>query len=478
MKSQFLAGLFATAAATLAAAAGVAWWSAANPQKTIPNRVPGLDGAPTRNATPAVNEKIDIGSIFEKYDGIPPDSVKDSWPRFRGADSSNVAPKTAELADEWPSEGPEILWNVKLLGEGHAAPAVANGRVYIMDYDERKRADALRCISLSDGREIWRRGHKLKLKRNHGFSRTVAAVGNGVVVGIGPKCHVICADAETGDFKWGLDMPREFGAETPFWYTGQCPLIDGETVVLAPAGPETLMLGVQAATGKILWKTHNPGGWRMSHSSIMPVVFNGRKMYVYCALGGVAGVAADGEDAGEILWKTTAWNHSVEAPSPLHLGNGRFFVTAGYGSGGMTFQVGKNWKVKLIETHSPRKGLASEQQTPILLDGLVFGILPKDAGNMRTRLACFDKNDVTRPLWTSPVKFGLGPYLAADDKFFILKDNGTLVMARVSRAGYKELGRANIIPDGRDAWGPMALAGSKLLIRDLSRLYCLELAPK
>jgi len=477
MKSEFTAGLISGALAALAAAAGFAWWLSTDVPEPVPERVAGMDGAPPRNSAATSDEKVEVGSLFSKSDGVPAPPPHASWPRFRGPDSSNVAAGSAELADSWPKGGPKILWSAKLLGEGHAAPAVADGRVYIMDYDEANRADALRCLSLDDGREIWRRGHKVKLKRNHGFSRTVAAVGDGVVVGIGPRCHAICADAETGDLLWGLDMERDFGTETPFWYTGQCPLIDGSTVVLAPAGPKVLMLGIDAKTGKTLWKTPNPGGWRMSHSSVMPAEFNGRKMYVYCALGGVAGVAADGPDAGKILWKTTAWNHSVEAPSPLHLGGGRFFVTAGYGAGGMTFKVEKDWSVEVVETHDPRKGLASEQQTPILWNGLVYGILPKDAGKNRTRLACYGKDDMVHPLWTSPVKFGLGPYLAADGKLFILKDNGILVMARVSRNGYKELGRAEIIPDGRDAWGPMALAGSKLLLRDLSRLFCVELGP-
>jgi len=474
IKSDFIAGLLSGILAAAFAAAGFAWWLETPPPKNIPERVAGMDGAPKVKAAVSA-EKVEIGNLFSKSDGEPDAPTRSSWPRFRGADSSNVAKDSAELADSWPEDGPKVLWSVKLLGEGHAAPAVANGRVYIMDYDETNRADALRCLSLKDGREIWRRGHKVKLKRNHGFSRTVAAVGDGVVVGIGPRCHVICADAETGDLLWGFDLEREFGTETPFWYTGQCPLIDGGTVVLAPAGPEILMMGVEARTGRIVWKTPNPGGWRMSHSSVMPVEFNGRKMYVYCALGGVAGIAADGPDAGTILWKTTAWNHSVEAPSPLHLGDGRFFVTAGYGSGGMTFRVKPDWSVEVEEVHEPTGGLASEQQTPILWNGLVYGILPKDAGKFRTRLACYDKKDLVHPIWTSSAKFGLGPYLVADGKLFILKDNGTLVMSRVSRKGYEELARARIIPDGRDAWGPLALAGSKLLLRDLSRLFCVEL---
>jgi outer membrane protein assembly factor BamB len=36
-----------------------------------------------------------------------------------------------------------------------------------------------------------------------------------------------------------------------------------------------------------------------------------------------------------VLWKTTAWAHSVTSPSPLPIDERRIFLTAGYGGGSM-----------------------------------------------------------------------------------------------------------------------------------------------
>ena len=142
------------------------------------------------------------------------------------------------------------------------------------------------------------------------MSRTIPAVTSRFVVTIGPRCHVMCADSRTGDFLWGIDLEKEYGTETPFWYTGQCPLIDDAVAVIAPAG-KSLLIGVDCASGKVLWETPNTNNWQMSHSSIMPMQLNGRKMYVYCAVGGMAGVSADGDDVGEILWETQQFNSAV-----------------------------------------------------------------------------------------------------------------------------------------------------------------------
>jgi len=219
------------AAVTTAALMGLilmGWWLLHNPTKDFIENIPGMDGRPERSSSRG--EAVEIGSIFAQYDGSPSE-IRAGWPRFRGADFDNIGKENTRLLDDWGSEGPAVSWSVEL-GEGHGGPVVSNGRVYVLDYDEEERADILRCFSLDDGKEIWRRGYNVYVKRNHGMSRTVPAVTDKYVVTIGPKCHVMCVDAGTGDFKWGLDLENDYGAEVPLWYTGQCPLIDDSTAVL------------------------------------------------------------------------------------------------------------------------------------------------------------------------------------------------------------------------------------------------------
>ena len=82
------------------------------------------------------------------------------------------------------------------MGEGYAGAAILDGRVYVMDYDREHKQDALRCLSLADGREIWRYAYPDSVKRNHGMSRTVPAVTDKIVVALGPKCHVVCLNSD------------------------------------------------------------------------------------------------------------------------------------------------------------------------------------------------------------------------------------------------------------------------------------------
>jgi len=450
-------------------------WLRSNPAKGIVAEVPGKDGFV--KGAGGGSAKIDLAGIFEKFDGQP-SALPGEWTNFRGADFSNVVPDASGLVESWGEGGPKKLWSVPV-GDGYAAPAVFGGCVYLMDYDVSKRADAIRCISLEDGKEIWRRSYNVNIKRNHGMSRTIPAVTKDYLVVMGPKCHVLCLDTATGDYRWGLDLQKDYGTEEPLWYTGQCPIIDNGQAIIAPAGTDVLMMAVDCKTGETVWSVPNPNGWKMSHASIIPMTLLGKRMYVYGALGGMFGVSADPETAGQLLWEIP-WDAKVLAPSPVPAGDDLIFATAGYGRGSRLLKLsesGGKIAVEVVYDKPPDQILSCEQQTPIFHDGLLYGIMPKDAGSLKGQLVCY-KPDGTM-VWASgnDNRFGLGPFMKVGDRFLVLGDKGELTMARASAEKFEVLGYADLL-EGHDAWGPLALAGTRLLVRDLKTMTCVELGPQ
>jgi outer membrane protein assembly factor BamB len=247
------------------------WWLLKDPTSKFAESMPGEDNRGADSSM--VSEVVAIGANFQLF-GSAVSTSKASWTHFRGADNDNIVKGSQPLKNSWSGNQPEILWSVGL-GEGHAGPAVYEGKVYMMDYDEAKREDALRCFALEDGKELWRRSYNVSLKRNHGMSRTVPAVTADYVLTIGPRCHVMAVKRETGDLLWGIDMVQQYKAEVPLWFTGQCPLIDNNKAILAPGGT-ALLIAVDIATGKVLWESPNPANLKMSHSSVMPWTFNGK----------------------------------------------------------------------------------------------------------------------------------------------------------------------------------------------------------
>ena len=436
-------------------------------------QAPGADNRPdgaTRSA-----DDVSIGEFFMRY-GEVETSLTGQWNSFRGVDSKNIVVTSEQInfsGDDYP-----VLWSVET-GEGYAAPVIYKGKVYFLDYDEPLKSDALRCFSLETGEELWRRWYRIPLKRNHGFSRTVPAIGDDYIITIGPNGHVMCCDPETGAMRWSLDMQKQFKSVIPGWYAGQCPQVDKDILVLAPAGDELLLAGLDCLTGDIRWTTPNIPGYKMSHASVMPMTLSNKKTYVYIGIGGVCGVSAEEDDRGTLLWQTNQWQPATAAPSPLQISTNQVFLCAGYGTGGALLQVdrqGGTWKATITDQYKPREGLTSEQQTPIFYNNMIISALPNDGGGNRGRLVIYAPSNIRTPVWTSATdeRFAYGPYMIINNHLFAFKEDGELYVYEMLQRSMKLLKKQRIM-NGVDAYGPMAYADGRLIVRDAHNVKCLKI---
>lgn len=447
------------------AVVALAVWYARLDDGSLKVRVPGTDAPP--GADPAALANPVLAGKVIKGDGQVVD-LPGAWPQFRGTERDGISHETTTLARSWPAGGPRELWSLEV-GEGYAGVAIRNGRVFLFDYDREKKQSALRCLALSDGREIWRFAYPLSVKRNHGMTRTVPVVTDRFVVGMDPKCNVICLDAATGELRWGLSLTCEYGTVVPPWYTGQCPLVESNTVILAPGG-QALMLAVELETGKPIWQTPNPRGWAMTHASVMPMTFAGRRSYVYCASGGVAAVASD----GSLLWETVDWKISIATvPSAVVLDGGKVFLSGGYNAGAMMLQLKEEaGKVKAQTAFRLAPEIfGATQQTPILHEGNIYGVRPDG------QFVCLDPSG--KIVWASGsgAQFGIGPFMLAGGLFFVMNDSGKVSLVEATSAGYKQLAEAQLLK-GRESWAPLAIAGTRLIARDLTRMACFDVGAK
>lgn len=440
--------------------AAVALWLTSPPAVGVQLRTPGRDRDP--NAAVQVVRAPNRDGDTIAGPGSPGADLG-SWPTFRGPDRDNIDHDSPPLIDRLEAV-PPVLWDLPV-GDGHAGPAVHRGRVYLLDYDVDARRDVYRCLSADDGREIWRYSYPVPVAWNHGHSRTVVAIGEGVVVGLGPKGHVTCLDAETGQLRWALDPVADMGTTVPPWYAGQCPVIDAGRVIIAP-GADPFMLALEPNSGEVLWQTPNPGDWQMTHSSILPIEIAGRDAYVYCASRGVAIVEAD---TGRLMGTTTDWKISIaNVPTPVDLGGGRLLFSGGYRAGSAFARIeGAGSSIELTRRLDDRT-FGAAQQTPIYHEGHVYGVRPDG------QMTCLDSEG--NVLWTSgpSARFGLGPFLLADGKLLVLDESATLSMIRATPDDYEPLGSAALF-DGESAWAPMAIVAGRLILRDRIRMMCIDL---
>jgi len=392
------------------------------------------------------------------------------WPQYRGQLRDGISPATG-LLREWPAEGPRKLWEVSV-GEGYAAPSVVAERVYINDYDEDESQWMVRCLALDTGDELWRYAVKKRIRPNHAITRSAPATDGGFVFSIDPKCELHCLDARDGSLIWKKFLPVVYDTQIPAWYNGQCPLIDGDRLVIATGG-RVLLTALDKATGDPIWETENSDKFQLTHSSITPVEIDGVKQYTYTTFRGLVGVDAE---SGSQLWHFPWKFNTAVSTSPLPLGDRRFLLTAGYHAQTVVCEIAKHgdeWTAsEVVSLPPPSAGWNSEVHTPIVYRDRIYGV----GKSKRGQWTCLDLEG--NELWTSEgaTSFGLGGYALADGMFFVLEGKtGVLRVLDANADQYSELANVQLL-EGPDVWAPPVISHGRLLIRDLHKLICLDIA--
>jgi outer membrane protein assembly factor BamB len=78
--------------------------------------------------------------------------------------------------------------------------------------------------------------------------------------------------------------------------------------------------------------------------------------------------------------------------------------------------------------------------------------------------------------WTSTSlnKFGLGPYTIINDMIYIMNDDGLLSVVKATPSAYEPVTSAKVL-EGHESWGPMVFVSGRLIVRDLTRMKCLDI---
>ncbi len=388
------------------------------------------------------------------------------WPQFRGPSRDGISKETG-LLHQWPAAGPKVLWTVPV-GQGYAGAAIMAGRVYHQDYDEAKSEWSVICRNLSNGKEVWRFTQPIKIRPNHGITRTVPATDGKYVYSISPKLGLYCLDAKTGKQVWTRNLVADYKTQIPSWYNGQNPLLEPDRLIIATGG-DAIMVALDKSTGKEIWRTPNPNGLLLSHVSVVPSMLGGVKQYLYGTLDGPLGINAKD---GALLWSFKRKFNIVAVAAPLAIDNERVFMTGPYDAGSVMIRVkkvGTAFKPELVFDFKNNEW-NSEVHMPILYQGNFYAVGKKKRG----LFTCMNPDG--KPVWDSDGKaaFELGGFIMADGMFFVIEGkSGMLHLLDANSKSYKELGKAQVL-SGDDVWGPPALSDGKLVIRDMTKMVCLD----
>ena len=191
----------------------------------------------------------------------------DDWPQWRGPNRDGVWRESGLLTD-MPSGELPVRWRVPV-DLGYAGPAVADGKVYLFEYEKRSgtiknnpggRADLeglerLRCLDASSGDELWRHEYDRPYKLSYPSGpRCTPTVDGDRVYTLGAEGDLICLNTGDGSVVWSKSFAEEYGAETPIWGHSAHPLVDGDTLYCVVGGQGSVAVAFDKMTGAEKWR--------------------------------------------------------------------------------------------------------------------------------------------------------------------------------------------------------------------------------
>ncbi len=391
------------------------------------------------------------------------------WPQFLGPDRNGVAAHAKGLPRSWPEGGPKVLWQLPT-GEGFGGACVYGDSVLLLDRKVGEK-DILRRIRLADGEEVWRSPYDAPGKLGHQGSRSTPATDGDLIFTIGVHGHIRAVKFADGSVVWSAHLIDDWGAKPPNWGVATSPLLLDDKVIVSPWGSKAALVAYNKADGKVVWQTPNTAGAAQAFTS--PVLMNlGGKTMIVAAGNGSHTIGVDAE-TGKQLWSYSGYSCQVQIASPITLKDGRVLLTGGYDAGSAMFKVEAQENGFKVTELWKNKAFGSTISQALIHDGHIY--LNKGYKDSVHGLACATLGGELKWETKQDPSFDMGSVFLADELIFAIDGaGGDLAIIEPNPKGYKELARARIL-GGKKIWAPMALSNGKLIVRDHSKLVCLEL---
>ena len=419
----------------------------------------------------------------------------DDWPQWLGPKRDSVWRETGIL-ETFPEGGPKVLWRKPVAG-GYAGPAVANGKVFVTDYetaadvrsvsDPGKQPDLsgkerVHCFDAKTGDLLWSHSDPVKYGISYPAGpRCTPTVHDGKVYTLGAEGLLLCLTAEKGEVVWQKDFKKDFGAKTPLWGFCGHPLVDGQKLICIVGGSKGVVYALNKDTGAELWhalKANEPG-----YSAPTMIEAGGvRQLLIWDP----DSINSLNPETGDSYWNVPLQpNYSMSIMPPR--GTGDVLFAGGIGGKSVLLKLaGDKPAVTEVWRGSMKTGASPVNSVPFLEQGFMYAV------DQPGTLLGVDLKDGTH-VWETyqpvagteksrKVNSGTAFIVKNGDRFFLTSETGHLIIAKMSPKGYQEISRWKMLEPtgtafGRDVvWSHPAFANKCVYARNDKDLVCVSLA--
>lgn len=413
----------------------------------------------------------------------------DDWPHWMGPGRDNVW-REEGIVERFPEGGPKILWRTPIAG-GYAGPAVAEGRVVVMDYVtaddvksdnfDRKASsgtERVLCLDAETGDVLWKHEYPVTYTISYPAGpRCTATIADGRAYALGAEGNLWCLGMKSGEVVWSKNLPVDYQTKTALWGYAGHPLLDGDQLICIAGGEGSLVVAFDKDTGEEKWK--NLTSPEQGYSPPTIIEAGGVRQLILVRMDAVTSVnPATGEEYWSVPYKA---DYGSIIMSPVLAGD--LLYVGGFNNRSVLVKLAADRPAAEVVWRDRRQNAISAVNVqPYAEEGVMYGFDQK--GVLRAiELPAGEKLwETSEPVSERPLEAGTAFIVRQGDRRWMFTENGELVIARITRDGFEEIDRAKVIEPtdaahGRDVvWSMPAFANRRAYIRNGKECICVDLA--
>lgn len=365
------------------------------------------------------------------------------WPVWRGAKGDGTTTEAVSTIGDAP------LWELNV-GSGYSTVSVYKGK--LLTAGNKDDQDIIYCLDAATGKEIWNCAIKCAATKNYPGPRATPVTDGNNVYMVSRDGDLSCIDLNSGKLKWSKSRLASGSVKNLKWGLASSVLLhDGMAIVnIGDKG-----MAFNAATGEPVWQSQGEG----NYSTPVAFSYNGKNyLAIFSADKLLILEPRTGNEIASFPWIT---KYNVNAADPIILAGGaQILISSGYGHGSALLNFDGTTLKKVWEN----KNLCSHFTTPIVIDGIVYGVNGTGSGKF-----CAIKLSDGSPALQANLKFG--SFIQAGDKLVYLEDDGMLNLIKPS-AGKCDVIKSTKIPKLGSAkcWTMPVVAEGRIYCRNANGL--------
>ncbi|MCP4189967.1 MAG: PQQ-binding-like beta-propeller repeat protein [Planctomycetaceae bacterium] len=395
----------------------------------------------------------------------------DDWLEWRGKDRLAVWHEQG-IMQKFPEDGLKVSWR-RPIGSGYSGPVVADGKVITMDYrpkPETEIAEAIErviCFDEETGETLWTNDWETHYREVMGSYRTgpraTPTIDGDRVYTLGSVGHIRCLDINSGELIWSKDSRKEYGLLLPVFGTSTAPIVDGDLVIFATGGKNSDQVrAFNKMTGEEVWSAL-PANYELGYSQFVIYEHAGTRQLIYWDPQFLRSL---NPQTGEVYWEIPIQvNSGMSIATPVKSGS-KMLVSSFY-SGSVLVELADDQPTakKLWEVHGagerPQQtdGLHAMITTPIIQGDYFYGTCSYGEFrglDLKTGERLWVNDKLTRQ-----GRWGSAFLVANGDRYFMMNDEGELLIVKFSPEGPEEIDRTKLItPDTESGYGVRRYANS------------------